>query len=194
LRPLSLRCSRKTPGVPVLSALIGILSDPDGDDGFHTLDDRMLESSTHTALEQLKLGSRLADLALVPGWVESLAAEHGLPSELGFAVNLCLEEALSNVIRHGYRGEPDHAIAIHCSIRRPAAGAGELAFAIEDQAPHFNPLEAEQAAEAPIPLTLDDVTPGGQGIRLLRKFAGSLAYEPLPDGNRLILGFSFPRA
>lgn len=77
----------------------------------------MPESSAHTQEEQLNLSSRLAELNRVALWVESLAVEHDLPPELVFAVNLCMEEALSNVIRHGYGGEPDHAIAIRCSIR-----------------------------------------------------------------------------
>jgi anti-sigma regulatory factor (Ser/Thr protein kinase) len=34
---------------------------------------------------------------------------------------------------------------------------------------------------------------GGQGIRLMRKFAGSLAYQRLPGGNRLTMGFALPR-
>jgi anti-sigma regulatory factor (Ser/Thr protein kinase) len=155
----------------------------------------MPESSAHKQEEQLNLRSRLVDLTLAPPWVDSLAAEHDLPPELVFAINLCLEEALSNVIRHGYGGDPDHSIAIHCSIRsirQAAAGAGELVFTIEDHAPHFNPLEAVQA-EVAGRQTLDEVTPGGLGIRLLRKFAGSLQYEPLPAGNRLTIGFSIPR-
>lgn len=155
----------------------------------------MPESSTHTAEANLRLGSRLSDLAQIAPWVESLAAEHDLPSRLSFAINLCLEEALSNVIRHGYNGEPDHPIVIHCSIRSiqpPAASTMELAFAIEDQAPRFNPLEVEQIDTQAFE-TLDELTPGGQGIRLLRKFAGSLQYEPLPAGNRLIIGFSIPQ-
>src|ERR1700734_1392181 len=102
----------------------------------------MPKSSAHTAEEPLRFRSRLADLALVPPWVERLAAKHDLPAELGFAIHLCLEEALSNVIRHGYGDEPDHSITIHCLIRRPAGDAGELAFVIEDDAQHFNPLEA----------------------------------------------------
>jgi anti-sigma regulatory factor (Ser/Thr protein kinase) len=142
--------------------------------------------------EQLILSSRLADLTRVAPWVGSRAAEHDLPPELVFAVNLCLEEALSNVIRHGYGGDPDQAITIHCSIRQPAEDAGELVFTIEDHAPHFNPLDAVQV-EAAASQTLDELVPGGQGIRLLRKFAGSLQYEPLPVGNRLTIGFSIPR-
>jgi anti-sigma regulatory factor (Ser/Thr protein kinase) len=153
----------------------------------------MPESTAHTQEEQLNLRSRLADLTRVAPWVESLAAEHDLSPELSFAVNLCLEEALSNLIRHGYGGETDQAIAIHCSIRRAATGAGQLAFVIEDHAPHFNPLAAAQA-ETASSQTLDELAPGGQGIRLLRKFAGSLQYESLPVGNRLTIGFSIPQS
>jgi anti-sigma regulatory factor (Ser/Thr protein kinase) len=33
------------------------------------------------------------------------------------------------------------------------------------------------------------MTPGGQGLRLLYRFANSVEYERLADGNRLTLGF-----
>jgi anti-sigma regulatory factor (Ser/Thr protein kinase) len=47
--------------------------------------------------------------------------------------------------------------------------------------------------EAPVPASIDELRPGGQGIRLLKKFAGSLAYQRLDGANRLTIRFAIPR-
>jgi serine/threonine-protein kinase RsbW len=146
----------------------------------------MPETYAHKADARLTLTSRLADLALVRPWVDALAVEHALPQDTVFAIHLCLEEALSNIIRHGYGGEPNHAITIDFT----SSGKSALTFIIEDSAPPFRPIEPAEAQQAPAPTSLDELIPGGQGIRLMRRFAGSLAWETLPHGNRLTIGFS----
>ena len=137
---------------------------------------------------RLSLQSELDELARLWPWVEALAAEYAIPADTRFAIHLCLEEALSNIIRHGYGGQPNHSITVECA----PAGRHRLVFTIEDQAPPFDPLTSAAAEETPAPSSIDQLRPGGQGIRLLRKFAGSLAYERLAGGNRLTIGFVFP--
>lgn len=61
-----------------------------------------------------------------------------------------------------------------------------LTFTIEDQAPPFAPVELTEPQEAH---TLEEIAPGGQGIRLMLRFAGTLVYEQLPGGNCLTIGF-----
>ena len=130
----------------------------------------------------IELDSRLTELGRMWPWAEALADEYGIDQETRFAVHLCLEEALANVVLHGYREEPGHPIVIRASV------AGDwLLMAIEDEAPHFAP--DEHAAMEPQAADLETMEPGGNGIRLLRRFAGSVVYEALPRGNRLTLGF-----
>ena len=100
-----------------------------------------------------------------------------------FAINLCLEEVVSNVIRHGYGNQPGQFLTVHCSSSRP----GSFLFTVEDDAAPFNPLEI--AALAAIGQQ-DEGRIGGQGIRLLRGFSDLLEYEAKPGGNRLLIGFS----
>jgi anti-sigma regulatory factor (Ser/Thr protein kinase) len=147
----------------------------------------MTENLAHKAETRLTLESRLADLARVWPWVDELAAEYGIPADTRYAIDLCLEEALSNIIRHGYAGEPGHDIAI-CFTPR---GENGLTFSIRDHAPPFAPGEPAESWEAPA--SIDQIEAGGQGIRLMRKFAGALAYEQLPDGNRLTISFPVAR-
>jgi len=143
----------------------------------------MSQTHAHKAETSLTLDSRLSSLALVAPWLDALASEHAFPADLRFAIDLCLEEALSNVIRHGYRDQPNHAIALSFT----SDGKSSLSFVIEDNAPHFTP--AEQEAPQPIHASIDTLQPGGQGIRLMRKFAGALAWQQLPNGNRLTITF-----
>ena len=114
-------------------------------------------------------------------WVDAVAARHGLSEKVQFGAKLCLEEAISNSIRHGYREVPGSQVRVRFS------GSAESAvFTVEDDAPRFNPLEQ---AELPT-INPDTFEIGGQGIRLMRAFAGWLEYEATATGNRLRIGFA----
>jgi serine/threonine-protein kinase RsbW len=138
---------------------------------------------TITGEAQLTLRSQMADLALVPPWIESLAADYGISDSTQFAMNLCLEDVLSNIIRHGYANSPDRTIV----VRYLAEENNTSVLVVDDEAPPFNPLAAESH---PVEETLDGTRLGGLGIRLLHSFAATLEYEPTPAGNRLIMGFA----
>lgn len=57
---------------------------------------------------------------------------------------------------------------------------------VEDTAPLFDPVASP---ELPALSSLDDGPVGGQGIRLLRRFADALEYQATPTGNRLSIRF-----
>lgn len=135
--------------------------------------------------ERLELDSRLDELSRVHPWVEHIADRHNLGEKTRFAIHLCMEEALANIILHGYRAAPGHPIYIMASV-----SGDELFFAIEDHAPPFAPDESATFIDSVNPASsLEALTPGGNGIRLMRRFAESLRYEHLPNGNRLTIGF-----
>lgn len=141
------------------------------------------QSSTR---DRLTLRSQLSDLPLVTRWLQALTSHYGFPTRTSFAIDLCLEEALSNVIRHGYAGDPTQKIGIEFSM----GPEGRVSFVIEDTAPHFRPFDPEAPAVEPSLVPLEEIVPGGQGIPLMRKFADAVNWEPLPKGNRLTLVFS----
>ncbi|SPE21013.1 putative anti-sigma regulatory factor, serine/threonine protein kinase [Candidatus Sulfotelmatomonas gaucii] len=149
----------------------------------------MATQDTLQPAPRLILQSRLSEIALLWPWVEALAAEYAMPSDTLFAVHLCLEEAVSNIIRHGYGEQPGHRITVDFSQEN----ASSLFFAIEDQAPPFDPLGHPAVPAMPAAESIDRLEPGGHGIRLLRRFAGSLGYQRLANGNRLIIRFPIYR-
>lgn len=140
-------------------------------------------SDTDTIGERLTVGSRMSELAQIPVWIERLAPHYLIPGSVQFAMNLCLEEVLSNVIRYGYSNEPDHSVVVHFS--NPCQGY--FVLVVEDEAPLFNPLDVP---ELPAPSSLEENRLGGQGIHLLRQFADTIEHRPTPTGNRLTITFS----
>lgn len=134
--------------------------------------------------DRLALDSRLTELIRVQPWIEALADRFGFGEEDRFSMQLCMEEALANLVLHGYRNQPGHPIVIGAF-----ATASTLFFTIDDKAAPFIPVEPAAPAK---PVSLESIEPGGNGIHLLHRFAGSVAYESFPIGNRLTIGFSLP--
>lgn len=147
-----------------------------------TANDMDLAQNQPKHLDQLVLSSRLSEMERLPVWIDSLAAAYAIDENVKFAINLCLEEAVSNVIRHGYANREGQFLTVDCSSPRP----GRFVFTVEDEAALFNPLEIPPQPA----IGQQEGQIGGQGIRLLRGFADSLEYEAKPAGNRLRIGFS----
>ena len=157
---------------------MAILMCPGGRSGTH-----MTEQNSANSEENLVLGSQLSDITRVRGWIEQLARRHAIPENTQFAMNLCLEEALSNCVRHGYAGESGHAMTVRFTMPSEV----QFVLTVEDEAPHFDPLTVPYQS----PLKPDgDILVGGQGLRLIREFADKVEYKPRPIGNRLTMVFS----
>jgi len=141
--------------------------------------------SANTPAECLTLESKLSEISrVVPPWIERLASLHAISDRTRYAMDLCLEEVLSNIVRHGYACESSRAIIIRYVSQRDG-----FTLVVEDEAPPFNPLITE---DPPIPRSLENASVGGQGIHLVKQFADAIEYEPMPSGNRLIIKFISP--
>jgi serine/threonine-protein kinase RsbW len=143
----------------------------------------MTENGTDHIENWLAINSRLTDIEKLSIWIEALALRHAIPPDVQFAIRLCLEEVVSNIIRHGYGDESSRPVLVRFSVPRKEYAV----FVVEDEAPRFNPLDAP---ELPPLSPHEEIRIGGQGLRLLRRFADTLEYEETPSGNRLRLGFS----
>lgn len=143
----------------------------------------MIGNCGESAQDRLELCSRPSEIARVHAWTRVLASRHAIPDDLRFAMDLCLEEVLANVIQHGHSRAADRSMTVCFLTPRE----GSFIFVVEDEGPLFNPLEAP---EPPALTPREEFRIGGQGIRLLRRFAHTLEYETTSSGNRLRIGFS----
>jgi anti-sigma regulatory factor (Ser/Thr protein kinase) len=130
---------------------------------------------------RLVLRNDLAELQRLAGWIEGWA-QRGVSADVSFAVQLCLEEAVANVIM--YAGAKDSRLEIAVEVERSGT---TLVARIEDNGRHFDPTQVPPRSMAS---SLDDASVGDVGIHLIRSFASGMNYERLEGCNRLTLRFT----
>jgi anti-sigma regulatory factor (Ser/Thr protein kinase) len=104
-------------------------------------------------------------LCIVRAALAQLTERLGFPEAECRAVVLAVDEALTNIIRHAYKGQIDRPIT--ASFRRVPAGrdgGGKEAFEIvlEDEGVEVDPAKLCGRA-------LEDVRPGGLGLHFIRE-------------------------
>jgi sigma-B regulation protein RsbU (phosphoserine phosphatase) len=125
------------------------------------------------------LKNRLAEIASLGERLGEFAAGHQLTPSVLYDLNLALEEAVTNIISHGYSDHREHEILVRIRVE-----SGEVIAELKDDARAFNPLTAP---EADVTTPLDEKTAGGLGIHLMRKLMDGIEYQRLEDGNLLIM-------
>jgi anti-sigma regulatory factor (Ser/Thr protein kinase) len=135
---------------------------------------------------RLVLRNDLAELQRLAGWIQSWSEASVVSSDVSFAVQLCLEEAVANVIMYGSaRGDP---LEIAIEVER---NDGALVALIEDNGRQFDPTKVPPPTR---PASLDDAKIGDVGIHLMRSFAQDMRYERRGGRNRLTFRFLEPLA
>ena len=114
-------------------------------------------------------------LAVVRAPVAELGAVYGLPEEESYRITLAVDEAVANVIRHAYHGEPERPIELTCT-----GFDDRLEFTLFDQGDPPDPAWIQAQP-------LDDQALGGRGTHLIRMIMDEVIYERVPGGNRLRL-------
>lgn len=118
---------------------------------------------------RLTIRNELSELARVASEAAAFLARVAAPAETDYAVQLALEEVVSNVVRHGYDDEDAHEIEV--VLRRRSDG---IEVVVRDDGRAFDPTAAPAArVDAP----LEERLPGGLGIHLVRGFAKELVYR-----------------
>lgn len=139
-----------------------------------------MDTQAHIKLELL---SNPLYLAGARELVASVARRLGF-SEISCAqIALAVDEALCNVIRHGYEGDQGRPIWISIWPIEAEGEDGEpgLRLVIEDEAPHVDPEHMKGR-------DLDDIRPGGLGVHIIREVMDDVSYEKrAPGGMRLTL-------
>jgi anti-sigma regulatory factor (Ser/Thr protein kinase) len=129
----------------------------------------------------LRLTTALADLARLYPWLDDAAEPFALPSKMLDGMHVALEEAVMNVVMHGYQDDAGGDIMVRLRIEADAA-----VLQVENHGPAFNPVAALQTAK-PVSFADDDI--GGLGLKLLRHFCKDISYAREMDNNRLTLRF-----
>ena len=148
------------------------------------------QQASHSNTWRKAFVGTIGDVSAAAHWVDTIAADRQLPEQLVFAVQICLEELLTNIVRHGVAesgGNLSHAamppVNVQITISTSAQGVN---MTIEDDG---KPFDVVNAPAHRIDQPLNEVQPGGLGIQLIKNFANSIAYERAGLGNRVVAEF-----
>jgi len=122
----------------------------------------------------LTIPSELRMLTVARAFVEAVCQTRSVDKRIAQAIMLATNEALSNIIRHAHRNQPEAQIQIQCrgdSQSFEVALLDEGEFFDVNQVPHLDPGE---------------IRIGGRGVFLMRKLMDELVCQPRgPRGNLL---------
>lgn len=112
-------------------------------------------------------------LSGVRGLMGNLAQRLGFDEAAAGQISLAVDEALCNIINHGYERRPDGRIWIRIWTME-GASAG-LRVVIEDRARQVDPESIQ-------PRDLADIRPGGLGVFIIREVMDEARYERREGG------------
>ena len=127
----------------------------------------------------LTLGNRADEIGAAAQLARDFGLKHGLSTGTIHDLCVALDEALSNIVKYGYKDEARHEI----SVRLKIAGADVVAEIVDDGVP-FDPL----AAPAPrLEGGIHERPIGGLGIYLLRQLMDEVSYVRRGGHNVLVM-------
>ncbi len=121
---------------------------------------------------QLQLNSDPHYLCVVRLAVARLVEKLGFDEEDCTRITLAVDEAMTNIIRHGYEGATDRPIWVHIGRMDDPPG---MRIVIEDRARQVEP-------DTICGRNLEDVRPGGLGVHIIKSAMDEVQYTPRPDG------------
>ncbi len=132
--------------------------------------DETLPTEPHVRMEML---SQPRFLSAARAMVQQCAQRLGFPENLCGQISLAVDEALCNIINHGYQRREDGRIWINVwAIDGEEPG---IKIVIEDRARQVDPATIK-------PRNLEDIRPGGLGVHIIREVMDVAKYEPRDGG------------
>ncbi len=129
----------------------------------------VMSSDTERVLdERLFQAATLADLVSMRDFVRRAAAAAGLAGPALEELVVAVNEAASNIIRHGFEGQPaDITVVV-------AHKVDAVTVTLRDQGPAFDPADAPRP-DTSLPLAKRPF--GGMGVALIRELCDGLDYR-----------------
>lgn len=135
-------------------------------------------------VHRLAVRNDLDDVAAVSEWLHDVAKARALPPDLVFRIDLCLAEAVTNVISYAFPDRGTHQIDLELELR-----PDEAVVTVVDPGRAFNPLEVPEPER---PSRLEEAELGGLGVHLIRQYADGCSYERDQDRNVMVMRWRMP--
>ncbi|MFN8360389.1 MAG: ATP-binding protein [Candidatus Kapaibacterium sp.] len=125
------------------------------------------------------IANKRPEIARLSGMMEEFMESNDVPMNVSFAIDLALDELLTNVISYGFPEGGEHTITVQVDISET-----DVTVKISDEGVPFNPLAQD---EVDTTLSIDEREIGGLGIHLVKKTMNHLGYERVENRNVLTL-------
>jgi anti-sigma regulatory factor (Ser/Thr protein kinase) len=123
----------------------------------------------------------LSDVSGATAWVARQVAGADLAEDLRYNIEVCVEEALANLVEHARPLGDVKDIAVCVDAERDGA-----TVVVTDRCVPFD------STRAPPPADSGARPVGGRGLRLMRAFSSELAYRTCDGRNELTMRFRSP--
>ena len=138
----------------------------------------MNDSANDETLE-LSLVNDLREIGAAAERVDAYCEARGLPTQIAYAVNLSIDEILTNTISYGYDDDAEHRIDLTFRVD----GESLVVVIVDDGRPFDPSLEREPDVDA----TLEERALGGLGLFLVQQMMDDVAYRRSDDRNVITL-------
>lgn len=134
-----------------------------------------------SCITSLKLTPGDGALNLAQNWLNQTAAQHHWSARTTFALQISMDEALTNILSHGF----ENGISDASMIRLTVTSMDTLiTLEIVDNGIPFDPTEI---VPDELVSSLEDTVPGGHGLRLMRHYLHDMHYAFIDGHNHLKL-------
>ena len=133
----------------------------------------------HEGSISIRIAADVREIERLNRLVRQFGELHDVPSRTLYAVNLALDELVTNVVLYGYENAEGQEVRIQISV----AGS-ELEASVADNGRQFDPLQVNPPdLNAP----LEDRQLGGLGIHLVRSLMDKVTYRREGEQNVLLV-------
>lgn len=130
--------------------------------------------------KEIIINNQPDEITRIAQFIDELGMSLQLPSSITMSVNLAIEEAISNIIHHGYPANKEGEITLLTSV-----APGILTARIIDNGISFDPTERNTDADNTI--SLDQQLTQGLGLFLIRRTMDKVEYHSTESQNELTL-------
>lgn len=129
----------------------------------------------------LSLNANYAEIRNASNWLAKTSLSFSVPVAELNRLDICLNEALANIIEHG--GDEVHLSPIEMKIELiHESTSSTMTVTLSDKGKPFNPLTYQVKNKA---MSLEDAEPGGLGLTMMKEFVDELSYAYSNESNHL---------
>ncbi len=134
---------------------------------------------------ELRIFNDFAEFKVMNAWLQNVFKTLALPELLAKDLDVCANEAVTNIILYAYQDQKSHQIQMQFEFNENK----EICLTIQDDGSPFDPFNAVLTDNYE---KIDGLNIGGLGIQLMRSLTNQCHYRWLDGKNNTTLCFCLP--